>query len=261
MAQSTTPRAKVAPKASADDAISAPILDRLESLATEHDALVKLSAPVSAFTSKVDALVKAAKDQSAHDALVLSGALDGHLRGTIDALRNLDALSEILRPASSPDRAEGDALVAAFANLKAANNPTNPMLSPDAIKRGDALVTRWAASAPKRAGGTGQRGSGPGKPSLPGQRVVYKCKTCGREMSTGKDYLNSARDACVTHAKDQHGALIGRGTSDHDALTRALMRVGKFTPDGPVARSVPESERGAFESAEGGGFTITRKSA
>lgn len=255
-------KASPKPVAEASDAVSAPILDRLESLATEHDALVKLAAPVNALTSKVDALVKAMADQSADDAITLSVALDGHLKGTIDAIRNLDALSEILRPASSPDRTEGDALVSAFNNLKAANNATNPMLSKGAIERGDALVTRWQGSAPKRVAGTGQRGSGPGKPSLAGYRVVAKCQNagCGKEISTGKDYLNSARDACVNHAAT-HSLRVGRGTTGHDEITRALMRVGKFTPDGPVARSVPESERGAMASAQGGNFTFTRKSA
>jgi hypothetical protein len=230
-----------------------PILSELETLVLRSEESKGQPTPISDLLARVDALDALVKSQQREEPnYALVERLGETLPQITKGLDMVTRLSTILLPFSeSVDRTQGDALVSAFNNLRAAH----VMLTDSDITEGEALVARWVASAPTPTKSTGKRASTDGAPTFPplGFKVSYKCQTCGKTFSTRTNNLNSARNECVKHARDAHGALIGEGTSDFDALGRALVTVG-LTPKG----ALPADLQGTAERADGGGWRIEK---
>lgn len=242
-----------------------PMLARIYALVTKAEESKDKAHPVSDLRSRVDAVGALVKALPAGDSWVLvenlGGADSDAYKATTKALDALGALSDLLSPLTETvDRSEGDRLVNAWENIKASH--VEGMFTPEDLPKGDALVTRWRASVPetKSTGAGGSRrvkaeGETPTFSPL-GFRVSYKCQQCGKTFSTRTDNLNSARNECIKHSKNAHGALIGNGTTDFDQLGKALVLVG-MSPTG----SLSADGKGSVSSAEGGGWKTERSDA
>jgi hypothetical protein len=256
----TTPDAPKVDAPTIDPTNLPPMLKDLHALVLKAEETKGQLTPVSDLQSRVDAVGALVKGMTAEAQWTLIGNLGDAYAPTTDALRALDAFSQLLGDhAESVDRTRGDQLANAWENLKSAH--VEGMFSESDLPIGDALVTRWRASVPEsKVSTTGTRrtkGEGETPTFSPlGFRVSYKCQQCGKTFSTRTDNLNSARNECIKHARNAHGALIGNGTSDFDSLGHALVLVG-MSPTG----SLSAEGRGSVSAAEGGGWKTERSDA
>lgn len=242
-----------------------PLLAKLHALVVKAEESKDQAHPVSDLRSRVDSVGALVKGLPAGESWQLVANLGGPdsdaYDSTVHALSILKTLSDKLSPLTETvDRTEGDNSASAWDNIKAAH--VEGMFTDEQTVIGDALVTRWRASAPVAKSSTGQgsrrvkaEGETPTFAPL-GFRVSYKCQQCGKTFSTRTDNLNSARNECIKHSKNAHGALIGNGTSDFDSLGRALVLVG-MSPTG----SLSADGKGSVSAAEGGGWKTERSDA
>jgi hypothetical protein len=249
------------PKLTLTDEIRATLTDRMiasfesfEAQVVKAEESADQPTPIADATKAMKRFLDSKPDEDGQ-AAILSAIGDAKAqREAASTIARFEKLyANLLEHAEVVDRDEGNRIAQTLRNMAESN-----MLEEVAIPLIENLTTRWAQAAPAR-GGNGQSTRDWADLAF---RLNVKCGTCGANLGTTTDNLNSHRDRVVNHMRNNHKTEIspskGAKPDTFDKLTEALNRVGmsQGSPGKPSFRKGGNETR-----VDTGAFLVTREGA
>ena len=254
------PKAEELPKLVLTDAIRATLTDRMiasfeafQAQVVKAEESANEPTPIADATKAMKRFLDSKPDEVAAKAIFDAIGDAKAQREAASLIARFEKLYALLSEhAEVVDRDEGNRVAATLRNMAESN-----MLEDVAIPLIENLTARWAQAAP--AGRSGQGGREWADLAF---RLNVKCGTCGANLGTTTDNLNSHRDRVVNHMRDNHKLEIspkkGAKPETFNKLTEGLNEVGmsQGTPGKPSFRKGGNKTR-----VDTGDFLITREGA